>query len=139
MVEEVYKMKNEILQQAKKELEERGPDRMDVDRLGEMIDMVKDLAEAEKSCWEAQYYRRVTEAMEGSSGYTQMTTGNPASGGGNIRQGYDMQTARQGYSSMGYGSMGHGELIDKLAEEYRNLGPEERMMMKNRIFTELGK
>ncbi len=128
MVEEVYKMKNEILKQAKKELEERGPDRMDVDRLGEMIDMVKDLAETEKSCWEAQYYRRVTEAMEGSSGY-QM-------GGNMARQGYGMQSARQGYSS---GSMGHDDLIGKLSEEYRNLGPDERMMMKNRIFTELGK
>lgn len=135
MVEEIYKMKNELLQQAKKELAERGPERIDVNRMGEIIDMVKDLAEAEKSCWEASYYRKVTEAMEGSSGYTQMTNSNPASGGGNMaRQGYDSQSMRQGYSSMG-----HGDLIEKLSEEYRNLGPEERMMMKNRIFTELGK
>lgn len=58
-------MKNEILAQTKKELEERGPDRMDVNRMGEMVDMVKDLAEAEMYCWKAQYYRNaVTEAME---------------------------------------------------------------------------
>lgn len=135
MVEDIYKMKNEILKQAKKELEERGPERIDVNRMGEMVDMVKDLAEAEKSCWEAQYYRRVTEAMEGSSGYTQTTNSNPASGGGNMsRQGYGMRSMRQGYDSMG-----HGDLIEKLSEEYRQLGPEERMMYKNRIFTELGK
>ena len=132
MVEEIYKMKNQLLEQAKKELEERGPERIDVNRMGEIIDMVKDLAEAEKSCWEASYYRKVTEAMEGSSGYTQMTNSNPASGGGNM--GYGMSSARQGY-----GSMGHGDLIEKLSEEYRQLGPEERMMYKNRIFTELGK
>lgn len=138
MVEDIYNMKNEILKQAKKELEERGPERIDVNRMGEMVDMVKDLAEAEKSCWEAQYYRRVTEAMEGSSGYTQTTNSNPASGGGNMsRQGYGTRSMRQGYDSMG--SMGHGDLIEKLSEEYRQLGPEERMMYKNRIFTELGK
>ena len=131
MVEEIYKMKNQILQQAEKELAERGPERIDVNRMGEMIDMVKDLAEAEKSCWEAAYYRKVTEEME-KSGYTQMTNSNPASGGGNMaRQGYGMR--------QGYGSMGHGDLIEKLSEEYRNLGPDERMMMKNRIFTELGR
>ena len=140
MVEEIYKMKNELLQQAKKELEERGPERIDVNRMGEMIDMVKDLAEAEKSCWEASYYRKVTEAMEGSAGYS--TNSNPASGGGNMGYGsqggggHNMQSARQGYGSS---SMGHGDLIEKLSEEYRQLGPDERIMMKNRIFTELGK
>lgn len=126
MVEKIYKLKNEILRQAEKEFEERGPERIDVNRMGEMVDMVKDLAEAEKSCWEAQYYRQVTEAMEGSSGYTRMTNSNPASGGG-------------GMSRQGYGSMGHGDLIEKLNEEYRQLNPEERMMYKNRIFTELGR
>lgn len=33
--------------------------------LGEYIDMIKDLAEAEKSCKEACYYDKVTEAMDG--------------------------------------------------------------------------
>ena len=136
MVEEIYKMKNELLQQAKKELADRGPERIDVNRMGEIIDMVKDLAEAEKSCWEASYYRKVTEAMEeGTSGYSQMTNSNPASGGGNMsRQGYGSQPMRQGYGSMGY-----EDLIKELGEEYRQLGPSERMMMKNSIFTELGK
>ena len=130
MVEEIYNMKNKILQQAKKELEERGPERIDVNRMGEMIDMVKDLAEAEESCWEASYYRKVTEAMEGSSGYTTMTNSNPASGGGNMGYGNSM---RQGYSSMGY-----DDLIEKLGAEFRDLNPEERMRMKNKVLTVLG-
>ena len=134
MVEEIYKMKNELLKQAKKELEERGPERIDVNRMGEMIDMVKDLAEAEKSCWEADYYRKVSKSMEGSSGYS--TTGNPASGGGNIRSGYD---------SMGYGSMGSmrqgygsGDMVEEFAEKYAQLRPDERMAMKNQLLTKLG-
>lgn len=126
MVEQIYNMKNAILKQAEKELEERGPDRMDVDRLGEMIDMVKDLAEAEKSCWEAQYYRSaVTESMEKKYGYSGMPGANAQSG-------------RMGYGNMGYGTMGYGSLIDKIGEEYRNLPPEERVTMKSQILTKLG-
>lgn len=135
MVEEIYKLKNAILQQAEKELEERGPERMDVDRLGEMVDMVKDLAEAEEKCWKAQYYRNaVTEAMENKYGYT----GSPANGGtmNNVRQGYNVQSERMGYGSMG--RMGHDELIDKIGEEYRNLQPDERVMMKSKLLTKLG-
>lgn len=138
MVEEIYKMKNEILQQAKKELEERGPERMDVDRLGEMVDMVKDLAEAEKSCWEAQYYRNaVSEAMQEKYGYTQVSTGSPANGGGNVgRSGYGMPQAseRQGY---GMGRMGHDDIIEKLGEEFRMLSPNEQMMMKTKVLEKM--
>lgn len=154
MVEDIYAMKNEILKQAKKELEERGPERMDVDRLGEMVDMVKDLAEAEKSCWEASYYRKINAAMEGSSGYG--STGSPANGGtmgyggqgggqggggsqggggGGGRSGYGSM-ARQGYN--GGGSMGHSELIEKLGEEFRNMPPEEKMMMKSKVLSIMG-
>ena len=41
--------------------------------LGEYIDMIKDLAEAEKECQEACYYESVVEAMENSDmGYDRM-------------------------------------------------------------------
>lgn len=131
MVDKIYQMKNEILQQAKKELEERGPERMDVDRLGEMVDMVKDLAEAEESCWKAQYYRNaVTEAMESKYGYPAGTVQMGGSQGVTARQGYDMQPMRQGY-------MGHDDLIQKLGNEYRNLSSEEKMMLKSQVLSEL--
>ena len=120
MVEDIYKMKNELLKQAKKELEERGPERIDVNRMGEIIDMVKDLAEAEKSCWEADYYRKVSKSMEGSSGYS-------------------------GYDSMGYGSTGSmrqgygsSDMVEEFAEKYAQLRPDERMAMKNQLLTKLG-
>lgn len=129
MVENIYKMKNQILQQAEKELAERGPERIDVNRMGELVDMVKDLAEAEESCWKAQYYRKVTEAMEGSSGYTPMNDGNMA------RQGYGSMS-RQGYGSMGY-SMGHDDLIEKLGKEYAMMTPDEKMSMKSKLLSKL--
>ena len=121
-------MKNEILQQAKKELEERGPDRIDVNRMGEMIDMVKDLAEAEKSCWEAQYYRNaVGEAMKEKYGYS--STGSPANGGSIV------QSERQGYGYMG--RMGHDDIIEELGNEYQRMSPDEKMMMKTKILEKM--
>ena len=123
MVEEIYKMKNEILQQAKKELEERGPERIDVNRMGAMVDMVKDLAEAEEKCWKAQYYRNaVTEAMESKYGYG--STGSPANGGN--------------MSRMGYSDQKHDDIVEKLGEEYKHMSPEERMMMRSKVLTKLG-
>lgn len=50
-----------------------GIDKVDAGELGEVIDMIKDLASAEKDCMEACYYEAVTEAMdedgEGRMGY----------------------------------------------------------------------
>lgn len=71
----------------------------------ESIDAVKDLAEAEKACWEAEYYRSVTEAMEdGKMGYDDgMGYGRGGRGGygrGGNRSGYsqgDGQGYRRGY------------------------------------------
>jgi len=85
--------------------------------MGELIDMVKDLAEAEESCWEASYYRTVTEGMEKNSGNT-----NTARTGYNAPQ-------RQDYTS---------DTITKLTEEYRNLTPDERNQMRDRILSMFG-
>lgn len=68
MVEKIYDIKNKALQRMEQAIAERGVDRMDVKEMGELADIVKDLSEAEKACWEAEYYRSVTDAME-SSGY----------------------------------------------------------------------
>lgn len=125
MVEKIYDIKNQILQRVDKDIQERGVDRIDVKEVGELVDMVKDLAEAEKSCWEAQYYRSVTEAMSGTSGYS--------GSGYSVRQGYSQMN--QGYSR---GSMGHSELVNKLGEEYRKLSPDEQMMMKSNVLKVFG-
>ena len=41
-----------------------GPEKMDVTDLKETADAIKDLAEAEKECHEAMYYKSVVKAME---------------------------------------------------------------------------
>lgn len=101
-------MKNQLLQQAEKELADRGPDRIDINRMGEMVDMVKDLAEAEKSCWEARYYQSIVGAMNQPQGYMQS-------------QGYMQHTAS------------YDKLVEQLGSEYSHLSPDEKMMMKSKV------
>ena len=70
MVEKIADLKDQMLMRMEDEISERGVENADVNTLGKIADQIKDLAEAEKACWEAEYYRAVTEAMEdGQMGY----------------------------------------------------------------------
>ncbi len=124
MVEEIYKLKNKILTHV--EDRTRDMNRIDVKEIGELVDMVKDLAEAEEKCWEAAYYRSVASAMKESSGYNMPN--------GSVRQGYDTRM-RQGYAD---DMTEYDKLIDQIGEHYRNLAPNERTTMKNKVFSALG-
>jgi hypothetical protein len=42
----------------------KGVHSLDVEETGKVIDMIKDLADAESNCYEAMYYKTVIEAME---------------------------------------------------------------------------
>ena len=108
--------------------------------------MVKDLTEAEKSCWEVEYYRSVTEAMEGGSGYMSgnqmgyngMSGAQGGNRGGNSRNGSQGGSQRGYRDSMGryarrgYG-MGYQEHIDALRMELQNADPQERERIMNEI------
>lgn len=129
MVEAIYELKNMLLEEMQREAQERGIERLDKER----VDMVKDLAEAEKSCWEAEYYRSVSEAMDGGAGYGMSGNQTGYSGmsgaqGGN-RQGGGRMGSQNGsggsmgyrdskgrYARRGYG-MGYREHIDALKSE----------------------
>lgn len=102
MVDKIYEIKNRLIEKVEEAMHERGADRIDP----EMVDMIKDLAEAEKSCWEAEYYRSVSEAMESSGYMPEMSYGYQGQGGGqNASQG--ASGGSQGYS-MGYRQTGRG-------------------------------
>lgn len=73
----------------------------DTKELGEVADMIKDLADAEKNCYEACYYKTVIEAMED---------------GKEDRYGYSMP--RTNYRMSGSGHMGYKPMIDQ--EPYIN-------------------
>ena len=140
MVNKIYQMKNELLEQVDRVMHERGIERMDIDRVNKMIDMVHHLAESESNCWQAEYYRTVTEAMKGeSSGYSTQSMGSgmrqgyaPGTGGTGSSAGY--MPMRQGYM----GSMGFEENLDPIRTMMRDAKPDEREKMRNEILKMVG-
>lgn len=74
----------------------QGVESMDAEEAGAVTDMIKDLAEAEKECWEAAYYKSIVEAMkkseegEGRMGYDpwRYSDGRYAPTGRGSRSGY---------------------------------------------------
>lgn len=157
MVEEIYEIKNQFLERMRNDIEERGGiERVNVDEMYKLADIVKDMAEAEKACWEAEYYRSISEAMEGESGYqgsqsgyngmsgAQMGYGGSSgrSGGQGGSQGGSRGGSRggsgggsRGYgrsSRRGYGS-GYQEHVEGLKMAMQNADPQER----ERIMQEL--
>ena len=116
MVEKIKATKDKVLDFMEREIGKYNGDRMDVKEAGDLADIIKDLAEAEKSCWEAEYYRSVTEAMgsSGSSGYTQPMDDR-------------MTYGRRGYS----GGMGHMDPLSSIREMMSSLSPEMRSQLRN--------
>lgn len=69
-LEDVSEMKHQLIEAAKAQFAQ-GIETVDTEEMGEVVDMIKDLASAEKSCMEAAYYELVCEAMQGddAAGY----------------------------------------------------------------------
>lgn len=140
MVDKIYDIKNKLIEQVDQQMRER-PDRVD----SEMIDAIKDMAEAEKSCWEAEYYRTVTEAMEGgTSGYS---GGSDGSAGGSSRGGSGGSSGWQNQYGSGRNSggrrgydgtsrtMGYQEAMDTMRHYMHNSDPVERERMRNEMMS----
>ncbi len=125
MVELIKEIKDQLLEQVDAEIKERGGvERVDPDT----IDMIKDLAEAEKACWEAEYYRSVTEAMDNNSGY--QTNGmSYGRNGYKNRRGWQNQYG-SGYMRSGYGMMGHDESIEGIRNIMMTANPDEKERLK---------
>lgn len=145
MVEDIYEIKNRIIERMEDDLQQ-GTERLDVKEFGMLADMVKDLAEAEKSCWEAEYYRSVTEAMGSgySSGMGYEGMGYAQRGGQNGNQGGN----RSGYRQSGRGSanqyggsrrgyrMGHSDAMDMLRMEMQDPQRKPQILQELRRMTE---
>ena len=155
MVERIKDLKDELLMQAEQDMHDNGS----VDHM--TIDDIKDLAEAEKSCWEAEYYRSVTEAMEdgkmgydGGMGYRGNRGGmgyGQGQGGSNqgrgYRRGYERES-RRGYrgqsrdsmgrytSRRGYRRMenyGHDDMMQEIRQMMETADPQEREQLKMQL------
>lgn len=131
MVEKIYDIKNKVLQYAERVTQD--VNRMDTKEVSELADAVKDFAEAEKACWEAEYYKSIVGSMSQGQGYGG-GTGSSAGYGG---QGYQRQ---QGYSRQGYqgGSMGHHDVTEPLRMAIQSASPDERDRLRNEVKTIIG-
>ena len=128
MVQLIKEQKDALLRRLEQVINEKGPERMNIQEAGMLTDQIKDLAEAEKACWEAEYYRSVTEAMD-SAGY--MPEGMGYQGRGMGRMGYNPNRDSMGrYSS---GRRGYHEGMDGLRAEMQSASPEEREKMKREL------
>lgn len=143
MVELIRSTKDAVLERLDKSINEKGADRMNVQEVGMLADVVKDLAEAEKSCWEAEYYHSVTDAMhDGSMGYEDAMDHRDGmgyrDGQRGSRMGYRGQPRdSQGrYSRRGYRPMdgyGHDDVMMDVREMMDTADPQEREEIRRRL------
>lgn len=81
-MQRIKRMKDKLIEEAQSRLQNM--DGGSIEQMGQIIDMIKDLSEAEKSCLEAEYYDSVIDAMENGQRYGYDGQGGNAGG----RQGY---------------------------------------------------
>ena len=74
-------MKEKLIEEAQNRMQNM--DGGSIEQMGQIVDMIKDLSEAEKACLEAEYYDSVIDAMDGDDRY-----GYDDRGGSGNRQGY---------------------------------------------------
>lgn len=119
MIEDIKRLKEKILQYTDQEVSKYGNNRMDTKVVGELADVIKDLAEAE-------YYCSVAQAMDKSeyAGY----------GGMGNRSGYGSQSDSMGGRS-GYGGnmMGHHDPMSTIRDIMATADPDTKMMLRNEI------
>ena len=129
MVDKLYESKNLILDRIHRTLSENNAERFDIAEMDKLVDMVKDLADAEKNCWESEYYHAVTDAMDNTAGYSPMDQSRRMSYSG--RSGWQNQYG-SGYSRRGYGNNYRGHL-DALRMEMQNADPKEREQIMHEL------
>lgn len=132
MIEKIKMTKDKVLDFMDQEVGKYGGSRMDVKEVGELADIIKDLAEAE-------YYCTVAEAMTGGS---QESVGY---GGGMGRMGYNGGGQGGGSGSgggmgggggrSGYGSnmMSHNDPMSAIRDIMATADPETKMMLRSEI------
>lgn len=66
-MQRIKRMKDKLIEEAQSRLQNM--DGGSIEQMGQIIDMIKDLSEAEKSCLEAEYYDSVIDTMENGQRY----------------------------------------------------------------------
>ena len=135
-MQRIKRMKDKLIEEAQSRLQNM--DGGSIEQMGQIIDMIKDLSEAEKSCLEAEYYDSVIDAMENGQryGYREpyMMDGN-GDGDGDGRMGYRNQygnfpanpkNRRRRMRRSGYSE----ESIDNIRQMMEDADPERKRQLK---------
>lgn len=100
----IKRMKEKLIEEAQSRMQNM--DGGSIEQMGQIVDMIKDLSEAEKACLEAEYYDGVIDAMEEGGRYGYDGQGGNAGGRSGGRQGYRepymMDDGGDGEGRMGY-------------------------------------
>lgn len=120
MTEDIKMLKAKVIQFMDQEISKYGNGRMDVKQVGELADIIKDLAEAEHYCAIVQSMTDNQDAM----GYTQPRMMGQGGMGGQGSTG-----GRQGY---GGGSMGHTDPMQAVREMLA-IYPDLRSQLRNEL------
>lgn len=68
----IHELLEHATEAALSEWNRKGTHNVDTKEMGEVVDIIKDLAEAEKAVWEACYYKEIVEAMEEEEEFQEM-------------------------------------------------------------------
>lgn len=102
-VEDLCDLKEKLYTSARDALA-KGCQNVDTHEMGEVVDMIKDLAEAEEKCWKACYYKSIVCAMKKSEEEDEMMMKLAMSGeGGDDMMDY-RRGMRRGYDNWRYSS-----------------------------------
>lgn len=99
-MQRIKRMKDKLIEEAQSRLQNM--DGGSIEQMGQIIDMIKDLSEAEKSCLEAEYYDSVIDAMENGQRYGYDDQGGNAGGRQGYREPYMMDNNGESEGRMGY-------------------------------------
>lgn len=148
----IKKMKEKLIEEAQSRMQNM--DGGSIEQMGQIVDMIKDLSEAEKACLEAEYYDTVIDAMDsGSDRYGYTGQGGSGDGRSGNRSGYrdpymmeeDGEGGRMGYRNQ-YGNFpanpknrrrrmrrsGYSEeSIENLRQMMEDADPERKRQLKN--------
>lgn len=121
---DICKMKERLMEGFKSEVDAGGFHQMDIHEAGQVVDMIKDLAEAEEKCVKACYYASIIKAMEEAEehddrmGYNsrRYASGRYAPKGRGMRMGYvpymeydpEFEEEMRGNVRLGYDQSGKG-------------------------------
>lgn len=122
-----------------KEQLSHGIECVDAHEMGEVVDMIKDIYEAENYCMQSKYYKSIVEAMnEGSYGYNPnryVSSGRYASAGHGSRYGYMPYLEGEDYNMQQYLTGDPTEFADQMKLRFGYMDQNEPKMMNKPVST----